>query len=257
MPVPHPTLSIVTVVKDDLPGLLKTQSSLVGQTSQNFEWVIVDGSGASAEPGSATDHLSIPNNYLWLAPTGIYPAMNTGLNRALGDYVWFINAGDLVADEFTVEELLKVLNKHRPSWLVGQVEFTHPDGSTVTPPPFDYQAEKKRLFARGRFPPHQGTIARKSLLRELDGFNEDFHIAADYEMALRLSLIADPIVLPENLARFSVGGVSSSNWTRSLKEFRSARHSVFDIRGARRLHEAVDSFKVYASMFMARLLRRA
>lgn len=255
--MPHPTLSIITVVKDDLPGLLKTQSSLAGQTSQNFEWVIVDGSGASAETGSATEHLSIPNNYLWLAPAGIYPAMNTGLSRASGDYVWFMNAGDVLAEAFTVEELLKVLHTHKPSWLVGQVKFTHPDGSSVIPPPFDYQTEKKRLFARGRFPPHQGTIARRALLRELGGFNENFQIAADYEMALRLSLLADPIVLPETLARFSVGGASSTYWRQSLKEFRSARHNVFDIRGARRLREAVDSIKIYVGMLGARLLRRA
>ena len=254
--MPNPTLSIVTVVKDDLLGLVKTQSSLEQQICQDFEWVIVDGSSNSTEIATAIQDFPAQCTYIWLEPKGIYPAMNAGLRQASGEYVWFVNAGDEAAEASTVEGLLGVLRDRQPNWLVGQVEFAYPGNSARTPPLFNYQAEKKRLFARGRFPPHQGTIAQRHLLERLHGFNEGLQIAADYEMVLRLSLISDPIVLPQTLARFGIGGVSSRRWRLSLREFHSARHEVFDIHGIQRVLEAVDNFKVFSSMFIARLIRR-
>ena len=251
-----PILSIITVVKDDLPGLIKTSISLRGQDLHGVEWVIIDSSRDPVQAADLPKELSSAYICHWVEPEGIYPAMNVGLRQASGDYVWFLNAGDTVAKQSTIRNLVEILLRNQPAWVVGQVTFVRADGLEVRPPALDYAAEKKRLFARGRFPPHQGTIVKRQLLLAADGFDTRFHIAADYHSALRLSELEGPLVTQEILAAFPLGGVSSQHWKRAIGEFRAARRDVLDIHGYRRFLEAVDTYKLYTSMLAARFLKR-
>ena len=251
-----PFLSIITVVKDDRDGLIKTSKSLTEQDLQSVEWLIIDSSRHPVCMADLPGELSSSCRYHWVEPHGIYPAMNSGLRKAVGEYVWFLNAGDTVSERSTIRKLIAILVDRQPGWAVGQVTFVHPDAHEITPPAFDFAAEKKKMFARGRFPPHQGTIVKRQLLLDLGGFDIRFPIAADYHSALRLSEMEDPLVFPEILAKFQLGGISSQHWWQAIHEFRHARHDVLKIHGHRKILELMYSTKMYASTLAARLLRR-
>ena len=255
--MPPPKLSIVTVVKDDELGFMRTLESLQQQNLHAVEWVIIDSSRIPIEQQAIAEKVPAPIKYRWVDPRGVYPAMNTGLEHAAGEYVWFINAGDLVASGATVQGLVATLAAHQPEWLVGEVIFARSDGSVTRPPPFDYETEKRRSFARGRFPPHQGTVVRRELLKSMKGFNTRYRIAADYHTALRLSETADPLVTPEPLAVFNLGGISTERWREGLHEFRAARSEVLSLGGYQKLVETVDSYSLLVRMYVARVLNRA
>ena len=87
-------LSIITVNYNDAKGLERTIKSVISQSYQDFEFIIIDG-------GSSDGSLDIIKKYerhidYWVSEPdgGIYQGMNKGLRQAKGDYVNFMNSGD-------------------------------------------------------------------------------------------------------------------------------------------------------------------
>ena len=79
-------ISVVTVVRNDCDALRKTHDSLAGQLFRDFEWVIID--GASTD-GTAEYALSIRTSDTQVVSerdSGIFDAMNKGIDRATGTF---------------------------------------------------------------------------------------------------------------------------------------------------------------------------
>lgn len=255
----NPWLTIATVVKDDAEGFARTWASVGSQDLTGVEIVIVDSSSAShramvvnmVESGLAAAGVT----YEWREPTGIYPAMNEALDLASGDYIVYLNAGDELFDAGTLTCLRTSLLASRPEWAFGPVEIIEADGLRVITPPWDYAAERRALFSRGHFPAHQGTVVRRDLLTQVGGFDTAYPISADYACFLRLSQVADPVELPFVLARFHEGGVSTTAWQQSFREFHRARREILRPRGVTYLREQWETVRHHALVYAHRELR--
>lgn len=100
-----PLISVVTICYNE-PHLEKTCESIVSQTYQNFEWIVIDG-------GSKQETLDVFENYKTYMTyfvsekdRGIYHAMNKGLLQARGEYVIFMNAGDYFYSSDILEKVV-------------------------------------------------------------------------------------------------------------------------------------------------------
>ena len=253
-----PWLSVVTVVKDDLEGFQRSIDSLSGQSLNGVELVVVDSSNDPMHILGCLESSVISKRQCeWVEARGIYPAMNFGLELARGEYIYFLNAGDVFFDSMVLADLEEIVSLESPVWVVGRVEILEQTGIRVFSPTWDYQAERKALFARGLFPPHQGTVVRTEALRSVGGFDESFRIAADYASALSLSLVSDPLMTDRVVATFGEGGVSTLRWQESFREFHRARLKVFTLRGSAAWGERFQYWKHFASVWLARNLRRS
>ena len=248
----RPWLSIVTVVRDDAAGFARTLASLRRQDLANVHFVVVDSSREHDEIPDALSRAGVTADVVWTEPRGIYPAMNTGLQRATGDWVYFLNAGDTLHDHGVLHRLRGRAGATPKGWIFGPVELTAPGRRPVVTPPWDYQGERRANFARGLFPPHQGTIVRTALLRSVGGFDTSYAIAADYAAFLRLSLAGDPEVLDFVIASFAEGGASTLRWQQSFREFHRARRSILQPTGAAALRERADTAWHFARVFAYR-----
>ncbi len=245
---PTPWLTIVTVVKDDPEGFDRTLTSVASQDLSGVEYLVVDSSAdRGAVPGMLAS-TSVTGTITWTEPRGIYPAMNTGLELAAGDYVHFLNAGDQLASDRVLAQLRELVNAQAPEWLYGDVEIVGTDGSVVVTPPWDYEAERATAFSRGRFPAHQGTVAKTSVLRAVGGFDTSYRIVADYAAFLRLTRECAPARADLVIARFHEGGVSTNRWAASLREFHRARREILRPTGAAARRERLESARQFAAM---------
>jgi glycosyltransferase len=238
-----PWLSIITVVKDDASGFEETLASIGTQALDGVELVVLDGSLSREDTPAALVRAACPvsTTYAWEPPAGVYPAMNSALESAAGEYCYFLNAGDQFHGKDAVAAIKAVIDTHSPAWLYGQVCFIDELGLATTPPMFNYFTERASLFSGGRFPPHQGTVARTELLQSIGGFDTSYRVAADYAAFLRLSQAADPAECREVLAVFQHGGLSSTAWRDALAEFHRARQEILRPKGINALRERAST----------------
>ena len=99
-----PVFSIITVCYCARDIIAKTAHSVLSQTYPNIEYIVVDG----ASPDNTAEvvrSLSSDIRLISEPDKGLYDAMNKGLRMALGDYVWFLNAGDLLPSDDLVEAI--------------------------------------------------------------------------------------------------------------------------------------------------------
>jgi glycosyltransferase involved in cell wall biosynthesis len=100
-----PVITIVTVVFNNLPFIEETIQSVLNQTYQNIEYIIIDG-------GSTDGTLNIIKKYekfldYWVSEKdkGIYEAMNKGLQHAKGKWINFMNSGDTFYSKDTINSI--------------------------------------------------------------------------------------------------------------------------------------------------------
>lgn len=194
--------SIIAVTRNNLGGLRRTCDSLKQQNFSGFEHIIVD--GASGDGTAAFLHASgIP--FISEPDNGIYDAMNKGIDRATGFYLIFLNAGDALASNTTLEELAAYIQdlQETPDFIYGDALEERPGLAPAYKPARPYAKS-----AYGMFTHHQAMLYRSDLLNGLR-YDQSYHIAADYKFTLEFLALAKMIVYcPFPLCRFAPGGVS-------------------------------------------------
>jgi hypothetical protein len=95
------------------------------------------------------------------------------------------------------------------------------------------------------------------VLRDLGGFDPSYTIVADYAAFLRLSRLADPLILDTVIATFVEGGVSTRRWKASIQEFHRARRRILRPTGTAAWRERYETAAQFLRLFVVRdLLRR-
>jgi glycosyltransferase involved in cell wall biosynthesis len=96
-------ISIITVVKNNLPGLQRTMQSIIGQTYEDWECIIID-AGLSQ---SVLEYVNSINDrrvkLIQELDSGIYDGMNKGLANATGEIINFLNTDDTYASKAVLE----------------------------------------------------------------------------------------------------------------------------------------------------------
>src|SRR5574344_362751 len=103
-------ISIITIVYNDLKHIESTMLSVLNQTYQNIEYIVIDGASVDGTVEVIKKYAERLSYWVSEKDRGIYDAMNKGLRAATGDFVWFINSGDQVYDPATVENLVACID---------------------------------------------------------------------------------------------------------------------------------------------------
>lgn len=244
----HPWLTIVTVVKDDPDGLERTLHSLLGADLAHIEHLIIDSSANLAHVPARVAALGLPSRVVWTKPEGVYAAMNSGMAEATGEFIHYLNAGDELASPGILPRLRLLLQDTNATWLDGAVEIVGAFGDVVVTPPWDYEQERTWAFSRGRFPAHQGTVVRTDALRSIGGFDTSFTVVADYAAFLHLTRVSAPLRFDGAIARFHEGGISTTRWARSLREFHRARVAIVQPTGVLARRERWATARQFVAM---------
>ncbi len=165
-----PFLSIITINYNNVEGLKKTISSVVSQTFSDFEFIVIDGDSID---GSAEVVERNKDNFRYCVSekdTGVYNAMNKGIKASKGDYLLFLNSGDIFTSETAIADFT-AHPKFKGDIIYGDYKFEkgekiYPDHLT----PFFFM--KTSL-------PHQSTIFKRKVFEEMGCYDERYNIVAD------------------------------------------------------------------------------
>ena len=199
--------SVITINYNNFDGLRYTIDSVVDQTYDDFEYIIIDG-------GSTDGSVDVINKYAsqityWISEKdrGIYHAMNKGVAQAHGDYCIFMNSGDRFYDRDVLTKVANLITEE--DVVVGKV-VTDKNNSIISPPPKSGELTLYHLYS-GTIP-HQGAFIKTDLLRKYP-YDENLKISSDWKFFVQTLIIDDSKIqyLDIYIARYELGGLSSEN----------------------------------------------
>lgn len=103
-------ISIVTVCYNAGTILEKTILSVLEQSYDNIEYIIIDGASQDSTKYLLDKYQEKVDVIISEPDSGIYDAMNKGILRATGDYINFMNAGDVFSSSKVIEDIVSRIN---------------------------------------------------------------------------------------------------------------------------------------------------
>jgi glycosyltransferase involved in cell wall biosynthesis len=203
-------LTVITICRDELEGLRKTVRSVQGQEDVDIEHIVIDG---ASQDGTA-EWLRQDSRHLTFVSEpdkGRYDAMNKGAQKGMGEFLWFMHAGDTFATSTSAALGVKSLRESHSMWGYGLSRVSR-DGKVVAiggSIPFN----RGRFLLGGRIIPHQAALFRASFFHELGGYDCDFGLAEDQHFFVKAIKCQPPAVIPDILCDFDGSGAGSVRGT--------------------------------------------
>lgn len=168
-------LSIITVNLNNKDGLQKTIDSVISQTFQDFEWIVIDGGSTDGSKELLEQYADRFAYWVSEPDKGIYNAMNKGIKAAKGEYLQFLNSGDWLWEPNILISVMDVLNVLKEdSFVYG--DYLDKDGSVTSPPEvLDFSFFMNSTLC------HQVVFHPRSAFPEY-GYDEDFRIVSDWKL---------------------------------------------------------------------------
>lgn len=218
-------VSIITITFNPGELLNRTARSILDQSCTDFEYLLVDGNSSDGTLSEIPQLVAsfkkkgIPMRWISEPDKGIYDAMNKGLKLAEGDFVWFVNAGDTIANSNTLENLIKSIpsGKSDPDFIYGETLIVDSSGKIMGERRLKAPMNLTwKSFKMGMLVCHQSMLVKRSLAPEYD---LNFHYSGDFEWTIRCLKKASVIHHSGLvLSHFLDGGVSKKKMKASLKE---------------------------------------
>ena len=177
-------ITIVTINLNNKEGLKRTIESVVNQTFfDKVEYVIIDG-------GSTDGSVDVIKEYddkiaYWCSEPdgGIFPAMNKSIEHINGDYVLYLNSGDILNKNNVIERVYGELDKD----IVYGNEYKVNNRRTLA----TYPDKLTENFFKKSALPHQSTFIRTELLKQR-GYSEKWKVLGDWSW-LRERIMVDKV----------------------------------------------------------------
>lgn len=199
--------TVITINYNNADGLRRTIESTVGQTYCDYEYVIIDGGSTDASVDVIKEYENKITYWVSEKDGGIYNAMNKGMKSAHGEYLIYMNSGDVFASDSVLSDVYLHINDE--DIIIGNV-LAADSRVIMSPPPLNGNLTMYHLYSGAI--PHQGTFV-KLALQQKHPFDETLRIAADWKFFLKCIIFDNCSVkyINVNVALYDTSGLSSQN----------------------------------------------
>lgn len=239
----HPKVTVITVCYNAAAEVEDTMRSVLNQTYDNLEYIIIDGASTdntlsiikatSAEyPHANVVIKSEPDK-------GIYDAMNKGIDIATGQWINFMNVGDSFVEKETLASFFEAADTQAPNDLLY--------GDTIMKYPFGSYYKDCRPGGKFAWFCHQSMFVRSEVMKKYH-FDIQYTIAADLNFLIQVQRAGHKrVYCPKLVSVYKhYDGLSSSpvNW-------RKKRMELYLIEGNRKdLHYYSLAFKYLLQKYL-------
>lgn len=211
----NPLVTVVTVVYNDVDHIEQTIQSVLNQTYQPIEYIIIDGGSTDGTADKIRKYADRLAYWVSEPDKGIYDAMNKGISHAQGEWLNFMNSGDYFASSTVFSDIFSI-DRSKADMLYGSFlsEFS---GRPVVCRAHDLNYVYQ-LGWRGMPLGQQALFARTALMRA-SPFNLAYRVSADGDFVSKC--IAEKKVFERlETVVFRVGtfGFSADHWLKARLE---------------------------------------
>lgn len=211
-----PLISVVTVCFNAVKDIEKTILSVINQTYENIEYIIIDG-------GSTDGTVDIIKKYAdrityWISEPdkGIYDAMNKGIKVATGGWINFMNAGDEFAENDVLKNIFDISDYNKYAVVHGDIYQNKRTPECVWKDTPFYEKSLKRYTGMNIC--HQAMFTKSEWIRRFN-FNLKFKLCADYNMMMSIYKAGGTFHHIDTLVTiYDTYGFSNTNWKQTLRE---------------------------------------
>jgi glycosyltransferase involved in cell wall biosynthesis len=240
-------VSVVVPTHNRRALLLRTVGTVLAQRGVDLELLVVDDGSTDGSARAVSDlgdpRVEVVRHEL---PRGVCAARNAGLARARAPWVAFLDDDDLWApDKLRLQ--LTAAEEPGTGWVCAGAVTVDPDLRIVGAQPVPSPESLRQLPVLNVIPGGgSGTMARTQLVRTLGGFDHELSNLADWDLWVRLSLVAPLAAVPHPLTAYLRHPSSLSKDLRSIRrEFEHVQAKFALERAARGLassHRPVEWF---------------
>lgn len=209
-------ISVITINKNNAPGLKKTCLSVITQTSKEFEWIIIDGASDDNSVDVIKQYSENINFWISEPDSGIYNAMNKGIEHSTGEYLLFLNSGDFLLYPWTLQDVIDEIKTLK----YADVYFSNAVYSTYQVRQYPKNINLN-FFIRGGSLNHQNCLIKRELFKHRL-YDENYPVIADWYFFLKEILDQDIsfIHILTNIAMYDMNGISATYSNRLQSERR-------------------------------------
>ena len=211
-------VSIITVTYNRNATLQHTIQSVLSQSYDNIEYIIIDG-------GSTDNSISIIQKYeskfdgrlKWISEPdkGLYDALNKVIKIATGDIIGILHSDDFFTTNNIIEQVVySFQNNKECDAIYGDVHYVKPENINKCIRYYSSKIFSPQLMRLGFIPAHPTFYMKKECFLRFDLYKTDYKIAADFEFLLRVIYIGHikTKYLPLDMVTMRTKGLSTSGW---------------------------------------------
>ena len=177
--------SIITATYNSAATLEDTIHSVIHQDYPEIEYIIKDG-------GSTDDTLFIAERYkerianvISQHDSGIYDALNQGLQASTGDVVGFLHSDDIYVSNEIISKIAEVFVRENCDAVYSDLYYVQRNDKDRIVRKWNSGKYTEGMFLNGWMPPHPTFFVKREVYERYGNFNTEFRTSADYELMLR------------------------------------------------------------------------
>lgn len=213
-------ISIITVCYNSEATIQDTIESVINQTYEDIEYIIVDGASTDGTMEIIKQYRTKISKIISEPDNGIYDAMNKGVALATGDFIGVLNSDDMFINNNIIQSLSQFLyNNPHLDGSYADLVFVKRNNTNIVTRKYSSRIFSPKRIRFGIMCPHPTFYARRKLFETMGNFDTNYPIAADFELITRF------IKGGAQLGRFSAimvkmreGGISTSGFFQRVRQ---------------------------------------
>jgi glycosyltransferase involved in cell wall biosynthesis len=214
-----PLISVITVVYNGEKTLKDTIESVMMQTYENIEYIIIDGGSSDGTVDILKQYDHVIDYWHSEKDGGMYDAMNKGIALSSGEYVGMLNSDDFFANSDVLQNVVDTFCQTQTDAVFSCLNIVDKDNLGKILRKYRVTKFNSELMRIGVMPPHPTFYCKKSCYNDAGMYRTDYKIAADFEILVRL-LIRQKIswsFIDKVTVTMRSGGLSDSGFLSSIR----------------------------------------
>ena len=214
-----PLITVITVVFNGEKTLKDTIESVMMQTYENIEYIIIDGGSSDGTVDILKQYDHVIDYWHSEKDGGMYDAMNKGIVLCSGEYVGMLNSDDMFANGDVLHNIVDTFCQTKSDAVFSCLNIVDKDNLGKILRKYRVTKFNSALMRIGAMPPHPTFYCKKACYNEVGLYRADYKIAADFEMLARL-LMRQKIswsFLDKVTVTMRSGGLSDSGFLSSIE----------------------------------------
>ena len=213
-------ISIITICFNSSKTIERTFQSIMNQSYQNIEYIVVDGASSDDTLKIIKNYNSSISKYISESDEGLYDAMNKGIALATGDIIGILNSDDFLASNDIINIIASMINSENLDGVYGDLQYVDKINTKKIRRNWKSYDFKPSLLEQGWMPPHPTLFLKKEVYQKHGLFDLSYRISADYDFILRIFKDTELKFgyLPKVITKMRVGGASNRSVENIIKK---------------------------------------